>query len=99
MRNRRDFLKTVAGATTGALLAGKAFAGSPFQGAMGGATAAGTRREVSIGGRRVKVVDIHAHCVIPEVAELVKGTPFEAVAGGRARGPNVMGPERICADR
>lgn len=95
MRNRRDFLKTVAGATTGALLAGKAFAGSPFQGAMGGATAAGTRREVSIGGRRVKVVDIHAHCIIPEVAELVKGTPFEANAGGRARGPMIMGPERL----
>jgi aminocarboxymuconate-semialdehyde decarboxylase len=95
MRNRRDFLKTVAGATTGALLAGKSFAASPLQGAM--AAAGGGRREVSIGGRRVKVVDIHAHCVIPEVAELVKGTPFEARAGGRARGPNIMGPERIRA--
>ncbi|MBZ5659748.1 MAG: amidohydrolase [Acidobacteriia bacterium] len=97
MRNRRDFLKTVAGATTGALLAGNAFARSPFQSAVAGAAGAGTRREVSIGGRRVKVVDIHAHCVIPEVADLVKGTPYEAVGGGRARGPNVMGPDRIHA--
>jgi aminocarboxymuconate-semialdehyde decarboxylase len=95
MRNRRDFLKTVAGVTTGALLAGKSFAASPLQGAM--AAAAGGRRQVSIGGRRVKVVDIHAHCVIPEVAELVKGTSFEPRAGGRARGPNIMGPERIRA--
>src|SRR5215468_4647769 len=24
------------------------------------------RREVKVGGRRVKVIDVHAHCVIPE---------------------------------
>jgi aminocarboxymuconate-semialdehyde decarboxylase len=97
MRNRRDFIKTVAGAMTGALLAGNAFAGSPFQGAASAPAVAGKRREVSIGGRRVKVVDIHAHCVIPEVADVVKGTPFEANAGGRARGPMVMGPDRLRA--
>ena len=31
MRDRRNFLKTVAGATTGMLLAGRAFAGSAIQ--------------------------------------------------------------------
>ncbi|MGH9679893.1 MAG: amidohydrolase family protein, partial [Candidatus Acidiferrales bacterium] len=97
MRNRRDFLKTIAGATTGALFGGNAFAGSPFQGAMSGAAGSGTRREVSIGGRRLKVVDIHAHCIIPEVAEVVKGTPFETIAASRAHGPLVMGPDRIRA--
>jgi aminocarboxymuconate-semialdehyde decarboxylase len=97
MRNRRDFLKTVAGATTGALLAGNAFTASSFQGAPSAPAASGKRREVSIGGRRVKVVDIHAHCVIPEVAEVVKGTSFEANAGGRARGPMIMGPDRLRA--
>jgi aminocarboxymuconate-semialdehyde decarboxylase len=94
MRNRRDFIKSVAGATTGALLSGNAFAGAAFQGA---AAAPGARREVSVAGRRIKVVDIHAHCVIPEVADVVKGTSFEAIAGGRARGPNVMGPDRLQA--
>jgi aminocarboxymuconate-semialdehyde decarboxylase len=27
---------------------------------------AGRRREVVVGGRRVKTIDVHAHCVIPE---------------------------------
>ncbi len=34
-------------------------------------------RRVMVGGRRVPVCDFHAHCVIPEVAEVIKGTPFE----------------------
>ena len=53
------------------------------------------RREVSIAGRRVKVVDVHAHCVIPEVWDIVKDTPLAPSAGPRARGPNLMGPDRI----
>ena len=31
----------------------------------------GQRREVSVGGRRVKTIDVHAHCVIPEALELM----------------------------
>ncbi len=92
MQNRRDFLKSAAGATAGIMLSEGAFAA---QG--GGAAAPAKRREVSIGGKRVKVVDVHAHCVIPEVAEVVKGTPLEASGGQRTRGPNVMGPERLRA--
>src|SRR5580658_10527826 len=90
MRNRRDFLKTVAGATTGMLLTGRAFAESAMQGGAAAPAEPVKRREVSIGGKRVKVVDVHAHCVIPEVSDLVKDTPLAANAGGRAaRGPNV----------
>src|SRR5438067_13693198 len=29
------------------------------------------RREVKVGGRRVKVIDVHAHCVIPEAYALL----------------------------
>jgi aminocarboxymuconate-semialdehyde decarboxylase len=99
MRDRRDFLKTVAGATTGMLLTGRAFAESALQGgpAASAATAPVQRREVFVGGKRVKVVDVHAHCVIPEVADVVKGTPFGSSAETRARGPNLMGPDRIRA--
>ena len=79
------------------LLGGKIFAGSAQQGGAAASAAPGVRREVSIAGKRVKVVDIHAHCTIPEVAELVKDTPLAASAGPRARGPNVMGPDRIHA--
>src|SRR6266566_9953359 len=32
---------------------------------------AGRRREVKVGGRRVKVIDVHAHCVIPEAYALL----------------------------
>ena len=35
------------------------------------ASTAGRRREVVIGGRRVKTIDVHAHCVIPEAYALL----------------------------
>src|SRR5882724_2240233 len=94
MRNRRDFLRTVAGATTGALLAGKTFAGSSLQNAPPAAVH-GKRREVFIGGRRVKVVDVHAHCLIPEVWDVVKDTKLAAIAGGPPRQQMILGQERI----
>jgi aminocarboxymuconate-semialdehyde decarboxylase len=97
MRDRRDFLKTVAGAATGMLLTGNAFAESALQGGPAAPAAPVKRREVSIAGRRVKVVDVHAHCVIPEVWDIVKDTPLATNAGPRARGPNLMGPDRVRA--
>ena len=97
MRDRRDFLKTVAGATTGMLIAGNAFASTALQGAPAATAVPVKRREVSIAGRRVKVVDVHAHCVIPEVWDIVKDTSLASSAGGRARGPNLMGPDRVRA--
>ena len=36
------------------------------------------RREITVAGQRVRTVDIHCHCVIPETLDLVKGTPLEA---------------------
>src|SRR6266481_1149167 len=92
MRDRRDFLKTVAGATAGALVTGGGFADAALQAPQ--ATPA-KRREVFVGGKRVKVVDMHAHCVVPEVWDVVKDTPLASSAGNRARGPNVMGPDRL----
>jgi aminocarboxymuconate-semialdehyde decarboxylase len=92
MRDRRDFLKTVAGATAGVLVTGDGIAGTAFQASQ---AAPAKRREVFVGGKRVKVVDMHAHCVIPEVGDVVKDTPLASNGGNRARGPNVMGPERL----
>jgi aminocarboxymuconate-semialdehyde decarboxylase len=37
----------------------------------GEASAKGRRREVVVGGRRVKTIDVHAHCVIPEAYALL----------------------------
>ena len=76
MTSRRQFVHTVAGAAAGLY----AFGGL----AHGQGSAPATRRQVSIGGKRIKVIDVHAHCVIPEVAEVVKGTPF---ANAAAAGP------------
>ena len=42
----------------------------------------GKRREVTISGRRVKTVDLHAHCFVPEVMDLVKDTPLAQTAKG-----------------
>jgi aminocarboxymuconate-semialdehyde decarboxylase len=98
MRSRRDFLKGMAGASAGLIFARGAQAAVKTALAhprAQGAAAAG-RRQVSVGGKRVKVVDIHSHCVIPEVADVVKGTPLERFAGTPGRG-QVLGPDRIAA--
>jgi aminocarboxymuconate-semialdehyde decarboxylase len=88
--NRREFVRTVAGAAVGLAVADRAWAANDQRGDQ---PAAGKRREVSIGNRRVKIVDIHCHCIIPEVAEVVKGTPFaDSTRGG---GGNILGPQRL----
>jgi aminocarboxymuconate-semialdehyde decarboxylase len=51
------------------------------RGGHAGAQAPAARRQVSIAGRRVRVVDVHAHTNIP-LGDVVKGTPFEKQAGG-----------------
>jgi aminocarboxymuconate-semialdehyde decarboxylase len=73
MPNRRDFFKSVAGAAAGACVVGRAGATSRAQ--------APTRRQVSIGGKRIRVIDVHAHTNIP-IMNVVKGTPFEKQGGG-----------------
>lgn len=54
-------------------------------------SARAARREVKIGGRRVKTIDVHSHCVIPETLELM-GLPIT-----HQRGPGIaeVGERRI----
>jgi aminocarboxymuconate-semialdehyde decarboxylase len=68
MNNRRDFFKTVAGAAAGVYVAGHGTSASAVQ-------APPARRQVAVGGRRVRVVDIHAHAAVQ--LDAVKGTPYE----------------------
>ena len=82
MHTRRGFLRTVAAGTAGALLARSGHA----------QVAAQSRRRVSIGGRPVKVIDAHAHCVIP-VSDVVQGTQFAKQGGGS--GASILGPQRL----
>ncbi len=44
------------------------------------------RREVTVGGRRVRTVDVHAHAAVPAVLDVVNGTPFERPARRQLEG-------------
>jgi aminocarboxymuconate-semialdehyde decarboxylase len=104
VRNRRDFVKTavksMVGASAGVFALNHGlgrglvdgFAEAEAQAQAPQAAAPVTRREVRVGGKRVKVVDVHAHATIPAVADVVKGTPLERNAGGGGR---ALGADRI----
>jgi aminocarboxymuconate-semialdehyde decarboxylase len=67
MTTRREFLGTAAGA-----LAGIAFVGcGRMTAAPASAQAQAGRRQVVVNGRRTKVVDVHAHCAVPEAMTLM----------------------------
>jgi aminocarboxymuconate-semialdehyde decarboxylase len=85
---RRDFVKNVAGAVAGAFIGGHDLA----NGVVAGQQAQAARRRVTIGGRRVTVVDVHAHTFVPEVLDLVKDTPLAATAKNNLTGPIALGP-------
>src|ERR1700724_1875824 len=83
MTTRRELLGQAAG-----MMAGIAYTGCGVM-HMAAAQAPGParQREVAVNGKRVKTVDIHAHCHIPEALEL---------AGQKVRFPGlVIGPDRI----
>ena len=89
MPNRRDFLRNVTGATAGMMIGGRGLADA----ALGAFQAAPpTRRRALIGGRRVTVIDIHAHTFVPEVWDLVKDTPLAATAKNNLTGAIALGP-------
>jgi aminocarboxymuconate-semialdehyde decarboxylase len=79
MPNRREFLRNVAGASAGMLFLGRGLDSAAGPSAQAGA--APKRREVKVGKRRVKTVDVHAHVTVPEAAALLKGTPLESRPG------------------
>ncbi|HTS48570.1 MAG TPA: amidohydrolase family protein [Bryobacteraceae bacterium] len=84
MLNRRVFLRDAASA------AGVVFTGCCVSRCARafGQTGRTSRGPVMLGGRRVKVIDFHAHCVIPEAMELMgRKTP--------AQDPLLIGPARF----
>ena len=64
-RNRRAFL-----------IGAMALGGMAMTKGAWAADTAPKRREVRVGGKRVKTVDVHAHCAV-DVTDVVKGTPLE----------------------
>jgi aminocarboxymuconate-semialdehyde decarboxylase len=67
----------------------QAMAAAPRSG--GGAQPAARRREVSVNGKRVKTIDIHCHCVVPDTLALV------GLSREHQRGPGIaeVGDRRI----
>jgi aminocarboxymuconate-semialdehyde decarboxylase len=95
MSNRREFLKGVASATAAMTVGGSGLV-EAFWSPQNQAGTAPARRQVSIGGRRVRVVDIHSHCFVPEVWEVVKDTPLAASAKNNLAGAIALGnPQRL----
>ena len=89
MTNRRTFLRTAAGAGAAAIAGGFGLARAQ--------TPAGKRREVFVGRKRVKVVDIHGHFLIPDEIAVVKDTPLATNVTNTFNGTLVLGPQRIKA--
>ena len=55
------------------------------------------RRQVTVGGRRVRTVDAHAHTFVPAVAAAVSGTDLQQSVAGSLKGSLVMSDERLRA--
>ena len=77
MANRREFLKGLGGATAGICFTGCSMLSSAQALMAAGQAAAprGKRREVTVGGRRVKVIDLHCHINVPEIWEVIQDHP------------------------
>jgi aminocarboxymuconate-semialdehyde decarboxylase len=64
--SRRELLGRTAGA-----IAGLAFVGCDMTGAAVAQAPASRRREVVVNGKRVRTIDVHAHCEVPEAMALM----------------------------
>ncbi|MEQ1579545.1 MAG: amidohydrolase family protein [Steroidobacteraceae bacterium] len=92
MASRRQVLQALATGTAGMALLGGGLAATSSR----ALAAAPARRQVSIGGKRVRVFDVHGHCVFPDVATLVANTPLATTLDDLVKTPGlVMGPERL----
>src|SRR3979490_1424156 len=94
MPNRREFLRNAAGASAGMLLLGGGVDSVAELSLQTGA--APKRREVVVGKRRIKTVDVHSHVTVPEATDLLKGTPIERRPGNP---PNNYDDKGIAAAR
>ena len=88
MPNRRRFVEDMAIATAGIMFLGRGVVDAGARLQLTGAPA--RRRQVMVGGRRVKTVDVHCHIVVPEAALLMGKTLPPTDAG-------IFGPQRLRA--
>ena len=86
MRTRRRFIKDTASTMAGMVIASGGVGGARMTGVQPENTP--ERRRVVVGGRRVTTVDVHAHCEIPGIREMMGGAPS-------ANAALVIGPDRL----
>jgi hypothetical protein len=73
MPNRRAFIKAGTAAAAGILATRRL----ELAGAAQAPAAPVVRRQVSVGGKRIRVIDLHAHSYfVPPVVDVVRGTPL-----------------------
>ena len=85
MQRRNDTGNESAGILYTGCRAIEAMQPQPPQQAHAPTQAAPRRREVVVGGRRVKTIDVHAHCVVPKALELMGRT----TSANQSRGPGI----------
>src|SRR5579871_2869557 len=83
MTNRRKFLQDAAAM-------GVLFTGCALTQRRARAQAASKRRVVTVGGQRIRTIDVHAHVIVPEATELM-GVKTAATNS------SVIGPETSSA--
>src|SRR3954447_18833772 len=87
---RRRFCTRIAGAAAGVMVGARVL-GDGGSG-LGAQDASGTRRRASLDGRRITVIDVHAHVFVPDVWDLVKDTPLASAARNSLTGAIALGP-------
>lgn len=87
---RREFVTSTVVASAGALLS--------RPGIVAAQSSSAARRQVTVGGRRVRTFDVHAHVGVPDaLVEIVKGTPLETAVRGQLGGNLVLSDARLRA--
>src|ERR1019366_5491851 len=81
MPNRRDFIKSVVGASAGVVFVGCDICDAMAAGRSAQAGSRAKHKPAMVGKRRVKTVDVHCHVSVPEATELLKGTKIERRLG------------------
>ncbi|MCZ6498060.1 MAG: hypothetical protein O6765_04985, partial [Gammaproteobacteria bacterium] len=81
MVNRRLFLTAAGQAAAGIFVLSRSFD-----------ALAQSRKEVYVGGRRMTVIDIHAHCLFQDVAPIIQGT---AMANANLSDFVTLSPRRL----
>jgi aminocarboxymuconate-semialdehyde decarboxylase len=92
MRSRRQFLKTMAGASAAAICTcgARGLLGAvPQQAGL----AVPKHKPVMVAGKRIKTVDVHCHINVPDVASFLKGTPLEEAGVTALKGVGFGNPQ------